>query len=93
MSLSEITREAVLQALQECDSLGRDRFLEHYGFRRAKSYYLSFEGRLYDSKAIIGVAHKYQFPLQGALRPSQFTGGRHTAKAILERLGFTVVVK
>ncbi len=93
MSLSEITRKAVLQALQEFDSLGRDRFLEHYGFKRARFYYLSFEGRLYDSKAILGVAHKYQFPSQGPLQSGQFTGGRRTVKGILERLGFTVVVK
>lgn len=93
MRFSEITREAVLQALRECDQMGRDRFLEHYGFKRARSYYLSFDGTLYDSKAILGVAHKYQFPSDGPLRPINFSGGRSTVQAILERLGFQVVVK
>jgi hypothetical protein len=33
------------------------RFLEATSFGRAKSYYLDVNGKVYDSKAIIGYAH------------------------------------
>jgi hypothetical protein len=41
VALNDITREAVLQAIGEYDSLGQDRFLERYGFDRARQYLLS----------------------------------------------------
>ena len=93
MALSEISRDAVLHAVRECDQMGRDRFLKHYGFKCARSYYLSCDGKLYDSKAILGVAHKFQFPANGPLKPRDFSGGRSTVRPVLERLGFEVVVK
>ena len=41
MGLAEITnRQAVLEAIREFDRLGRDRFLNKYGFGRARSYLL-----------------------------------------------------
>jgi len=65
----------VLKAIAECDALGRDRFLERYHFRRAFTYTLIYEGKEYDSKAIFGVAHGYQFPGQGRLNQGEFYGG------------------
>jgi 5-methylcytosine-specific restriction protein A len=93
MLISEITSEAVRAAIRECNERGRDRFLEHYGFKRARSYYLLFEGKFDDSKAILGVAHRHQFPGRRRLKPSDFSGGKHTVKPRLESLGFEVVVK
>jgi len=93
MDLSGISAEAVLQAVAECNRMGRARFLEHYGFHPARSYYLSIDGKLYDSKAIVGVAYKYQFPARGPLKPEDFSGGQRTVKALLDRLGFHVIVK
>lgn len=94
MSFSEISdRQAILDSLSEFDRLGRERFLEKYGFGRAKEYYLAFNGKLYDSKAIIGAAHKYQFPERGALKPTEFSGGELTVKRKLEELGFEVEVQ
>jgi len=53
MSLSEISsRPAILAAIAEYDLLGRDAFLEKYGFGRSLTYYLVHDGREYDSKAI-----------------------------------------
>ncbi|WP_433228286.1 hypothetical protein [Actinomadura formosensis] len=89
MDLSVITREAVLEAIAECDRLGRDRFLEHYGFDPARRYFLHHDGVHYDSKAIIGVAHRY---VTGRpLTADQFSGGRQTVGQLLTRLGFEVV--
>lgn len=76
-------------AIAECDALGRDAFLEKYGFGEARSYYLSHEGRSYDSKAIVGAAHGY-LPGRTALPPSEFSGGDKTVKARLTELGFKV---
>jgi 5-methylcytosine-specific restriction protein A len=93
MSLGDLTsRDAVLRAVAECDRLGRDAFLDKYGFGRARSYFLDYNGRRYDSKAIAGVAYGYQFPADGPLKASQFSGGNNTVKAKLEALGFEVRV-
>jgi hypothetical protein len=86
------SRSAILEAVREYDALGRDRFLEKYGFRPARSYFLVVEGRDYDSKAIVGVAHGYQFPAAGPLRPEDFSGGQSTVKRKLDGLGFDVRV-
>ena len=50
-------RGAVLEALQEYDKLGRERFLAVNAFGRSRRYFLRHEGKFYDSKAIAGVAH------------------------------------
>lgn len=90
MAFADITdRNAVLRAIAEYDALGQDAFLRHYGFGRAKDYVLVYEGREYDSKAILGAAHGYQFPAQGALRPTHFNGGGQTVRK-LRRLRFDV---
>ncbi|MCX4974994.1 HNH endonuclease signature motif containing protein [Streptomyces sp. NBC_00620] len=89
MAPAEITRAGILQAIAEHDRVGRETFLATYGFRAAASYLLVHDGREYDSKAIAGVAHLYDFG--EALKPSQFSGGHKHAVAWLEREGFTVV--
>ena len=89
MPLNDIRREHVLQAIEKCDECGRDAFLEKYGFRKAKSTWLVHDGRSYDSKAIIGVAHGYARPDLGPLTSNDFSGGE-TVKTKLEKLGFRV---
>jgi 5-methylcytosine-specific restriction protein A len=94
MALKDITsRQAVLDAIAECDRLGQDVFLERYGFHRAREYYLVHDGREYDSKAIAGVAHKYQFPNEGPLASGNFGGGDKTVRPLLESLGFEVRIR
>lgn len=91
MSLSELTDpEAVRQAMVEFDRMGRSAFLQHYGFGKARDYVLQEAGRSYDSKAIVGVAFRYQFPDRGSLKSADFTGGENTVQRKLEELGFTV---
>ncbi|MFD7294759.1 HNH endonuclease [Streptomyces sp. NPDC059897] len=91
MAPSEITRAGILQAIAEHDRLGPEAFRATYGFQAAATYLLEYEGNLYDSKAIAGVAHLYDFGT--ALKPSSpgLSGGLRHAVAWLRREGFTVV--
>ncbi len=83
---------AVSAAIAEFDTLGRDAFLKMYGFGPARSYFLVANGREYDSKAIVGAAHGYQFPNLGPLVCTEFSGGADTVAPLLRRLGFEVRV-
>jgi 5-methylcytosine-specific restriction protein A len=91
MGLRDITRAAVLAAIEEYDQLGQDEFLAKYGFDRARSYLLIHNGKAYDSKAIVGVAHGF-LPGQRALAARDFSGGEATVGRLLRGLGFTVQV-
>ena len=85
MALSDLTEaQSVLRAVREFDEVGRETFLRKYGFGRSRSYFLVLNGESYDSKAIAGVAHGYQHPTLGALKPSDFSGGDATVRARLE---------
>lgn len=92
MALSDIDRSGVLRAVSEFDRLGRDAFLKAHGFGRSRSYFLLHDGRLYDSKAILGVAHGYATDTIGPLRNTQFSGGEATVAQTLRGLGFQVQV-
>ena len=70
-------RESVLQAIAECDRLGRATFLEKYGYHEHQSYAIIHEGRRDDSKAIYGVAAKFEGGRP--LRASEFSGGKAAA--------------
>ena len=91
MGLRDITRTAVLAAIAEYDRLGQDEFLDKYGFDRARSYLLIHNGKAYDSKAIVGVAHGF-LPEERALTARDFSGGEATVGRLLRGLGFTVQV-
>jgi 5-methylcytosine-specific restriction enzyme A len=91
VSLNEITREAVLYAIDEYDALGQADFLDIHGFHPARSYVLVHNGKRYDSKAIVGVAHGY-LPGKEALTAGEFSGGEATVGRLLRGLGFTVQV-
>jgi hypothetical protein len=91
MSWSDLdSRDAVLRALAEFDQLGRESFLEKYGFGRAARYVVEHEGRQYDAKAVIGAAHGFQFPEKGALASKDFPSSERTVRGSLTNLGFTV---
>lgn len=89
MSLGSITREAVLKAIEEYDALGQPAFLHRYSFDRARQYVLVHDGKRYDSKAIVGVAHGF-LPGKTALTAGEFSGGKATVGQLLARLGFNV---
>jgi hypothetical protein len=74
MTLSKIKNpNSVLKAIEEFDSIGRDSFLKKYGFLKSKIYVIEYNNKQYDSKAIIGVAHGYEFPDKGHLTPDMFS--------------------
>ena len=83
----------MLEAIDECDRLGRDEFLQRYGFKPARQYVLVYDGGRYDSKAICGVAHRFDRPEEGVLEANAFSGGRQTVAAKLEKLGFVVLTQ
>lgn len=92
MTLSQLSsREAVLRAIAEFDALGAPDFLERHRFGPSRRYLLVHEGRTYDSKALAGVAHGYQFPDLGPLRSDEFSGGLAGAAGKLRTLGFSVI--
>lgn len=93
MSLSELSDpRAVAAAIDEYNALGRSAFLSKYGFGRSREYMLRRDdGRLYDSKAIVGAAHGFQYPDRGPLSSASFTGGEATVERKLKDLGFDVV--
>jgi hypothetical protein len=67
------SKDVVRQAIDEYDSLGREIFLTKYGYKKSRKYYLHFNGREYDSKAILCAAYGVQ---HGApLSASDFSGG------------------
>ena len=90
VALSDVTAEGVERAIAEFNQLGRRGFLTKYGFGMARVYFLVRDGRRYDSKAIVGAAHGYDFPKIGPLANRQFSGGKTTVVGHLESLGFEV---
>lgn len=92
MALADIDRSAVIDAIEEFDRLGRDTFLRRHGFGRSRAYLLRYRDKLYDSKAIIGVAHGYLGYGSGPISPTQFSRGEATVARILRSLGFEVQV-
>lgn len=89
MGLKHLTkRSAVLDAIEEFDSLGRADFLAKHGFREARSYFIEYGGNRYDSKAIVGAAYELQHG--ETLKSADFSGGESTVARHLEGLGFDV---
>src|SRR6478735_3015766 len=59
VTLADITREHVDLAMLEADELGRQGFLDRYGFGAATTYLVRNEGRFYDPKALVGASHSF----------------------------------
>jgi hypothetical protein len=78
----QTTRQNVLAAIAQFDSMGRTAFLKLHGFGASKRFTLRFQGRSYDSKAILGAA--------SGLTARQFSGGAGHTVRVLRGLGFTV---
>jgi putative restriction endonuclease len=88
VALPDVTRDSVLAAIAEYDQLGQDAFLATYGFRPARKFVLLLDGKSYDSKALIGAAHRHA--TGEALAAAAFSGGERTVVARLTALGFDV---
>lgn len=92
MSLADLSsREAVLEAMREYDELGRDAFLQKYGFEAARRYFVEHDGKRYESKAIAGVAVGKQHPDRGPLKSNEFTGGVGSVGRKMDQLGFHLI--
>lgn len=86
MGLSDLTRDAVLAALDEYDHRGQEAFLTEYGLGEARRYVLIHDGREYDPAAVVRAAHHHQTsqPL------THSTNGAAMVGRTLDRLGFAV---
>ncbi|MGW5075793.1 hypothetical protein [Rhodococcus sp. NPDC004095] len=88
VNLASVNHPAVLKAIAEFDDLGQAEFLRRRGFAEARNFRLVHDGRFYDSKAIVGVAHGY---VTGRfLDNAEFSGGLATVADCLTQLGFVV---
>jgi hypothetical protein len=85
---AEVTHADILRAAKEYDRLGADAFFAKYGFGPSRAYELTWEGRHYPHKAILGAA--YEMATGRRLLPGEFEGGKAGAVAVLTDLGFTV---
>lgn len=87
-TFSSVTRTHVLQALAEYDARGGEAFLDVYGFEPTPGHVLLHECRDYDTKAVLGVAHRFA---TGRLATAEeVTAGMAGAVAILRKRGFEV---
>jgi 5-methylcytosine-specific restriction protein A len=90
-SRKPITYGSVVKAVEECNARGRDKFLKHYHWGKAREYFLVFKGIDYDSKAILAVAHKFEYADEGPLRyKDNIFGGKDDAAKVLRELGFDI---
>ena len=86
--LDSIRRGDVIRTIAEYNRLGRKTFLSTHGFGHALEYVLVHDGHRYDSKAIVGVAHRYA--TGRALERTEFNGDNDGAAKVLRDLGFVV---
>ncbi len=87
-TFSAVTRQHVLQAIAEYDDRGAEAFLGVYGYERTAPDSFEHEGRSYDSRAVLGVAHRYATGRVAS--PAETQGGRLDPALILRKHGFEV---
>ena len=86
-----VHRSHVVAAMQEHDRLGSKEFQRRYGFGRARSHVVWYQGHEYAAMAILGVAYLHA---TGQPATSQaFSGGEQGAAKVLIDLGFDVVAE
>lgn len=89
MAYTDVGVEEVRRAVELFDRIGREEFLKRHGFGAARRFVLVHNGREYDSKAVLGVAHGF-LPGRRPLTPADFSGGVAHAVRHLRELGFEV---
>ena len=88
-SMSGIQKADVEAAMDECDAMGVDAFMDEYGYSwNNLRYWVERGAKSYPSKAIYGVAHR--FLDNGAALGNDECNGT-TARKKLASLGFTIV--
>lgn len=88
--LSNITRESVIAAIAEYDLIGQQEFLARYRIGPARKYWVCYEGRKYDSKALAGAAFGHLPGNPDPLSRRELHGGEVETAPILRALGFEV---
>jgi hypothetical protein len=83
-----VTRDHVVEAIEEYDKLGPGAFFSKHGFAPTTTYDLIWENRPYPPKAILGTA--YELATSQRLASGDFEGGKSGAVKVLGNLGFTV---
>ena len=83
--IMQLTREAVIEAMAECDALGLQQFLTTHDFRNPNSYWVKEKGRHYPAKAIANVG------LRAISGPSTKIVDATRSRDMLTRLGFLVI--
>ncbi|WP_425956810.1 hypothetical protein [Xylanimonas sp. McL0601] len=86
-TFSAVTRQHVLQAIAEYDDRGREAFLGVYGFQPSPTATFVHEGKTYDSKGVLGVAHRYA---TGRAALSEELSGDDATADLLRKCGFDV---
>ncbi|WP_413507233.1 HNH endonuclease [Serratia proteamaculans] len=83
------SKEAILKAIEEYKSLGRDAFLEKYEVKRIKKCELLYNNEKYDIKGIVAAAYIEQFGI-----PFEKINSKSCAKSAiqaLKNLGFEIL--
>lgn len=86
------TAEPVLQAMAECNRLGREAFLQRYDCAPSTKYVVHYQTHHYDLKALAAATWTYAFPQEKPLTGHEFSGGEALVK-LFSRLGFTVITR
>lgn len=87
-TFSSVTSQHLLRAIAEHDAVGPEDFLAAHGFTASDDVVLVHEGRRYDARAVMAVAHRHA---TGRLAtPEEFRSSIDQAVTILRRRGFDV---
>jgi hypothetical protein len=86
-----VNQADVVRSIEEYDRMGPKQFFSAHGFAPTTMYELTWKGRRYPPKAILGVA--YEFATGRRLGSGDFEGGKTGAVKVLRRLGFIVEEK
>lgn len=84
------SRKAVMSAMAELKPLTEAQVRDLYRFGPARTFVVREGPYALPSKAVVGVAFRYQHPEIGPLTPNDFSGGKMQAGRHLSRLGFDV---
>ncbi|NCT92584.1 hypothetical protein GXB85_16745 [Cellulomonas sp. APG4] len=88
-TFSSVTKQHVLTAIAEHDERGAEAFCALYGFTPSSDSTIVHEGRRYDTRAVLAVAHRHA---TGRLAtPEEFRSSLQAAVGVLQRRGFEVV--
>jgi 5-methylcytosine-specific restriction protein A len=92
--LSELTdRSAVDSAVAEFQRIGRNAFLEKYGFAESRAYFANIDDELIDSKPLVAAIWAHQYPERPPLAAEDFSGGPANTGRALKRLGVPLVTQ